>query len=435
MSEFAVVIITNENQNSKTIILDTVNDVSIDGQSTVTTQPMVNGDEIADHMFRHGKTMSLSGTISMNGSKGIIIDGNGTTLVNFQEEFERIQKNGIDCTIYKVALSNEKDIRFLQRQNMVLTNIGWIEKINSLDFSMSFQQILLSNVVQIDVDTDDAYLPNITEPETLSFTSVFLGEGSSLRTTIISTVEKILDKESLWSIEFKTFIHSVSKPAFVSGILALSAIAAGGAASAAFAAGSALAAGILTAGIGLAVGAVAIFGIGLYKSIKKAKEKKKYLIEPFKYYKNNDKKNEQEKKRYEKFITGIVDEFESLNKKLTVYQVSENIPQETMISVGDDYFIFTFTKNNVSQNWSLKVENVDQSITKDYPNVEEAPTDFSQLTSSDALVTANNNNLLYIVCPSEEKSDLTKYFIIVSSIKPEEFNNLITKVINNHIYR
>lgn len=426
MSDFSVIITTNEGTNSKTIVLDTVDDISVGGNTTITTQPMVNGDKIADHMFRHGKSLSISGTLSMNGSKGIVIDNNGPTLTNFEEEFERIQKDGIMCSIFKVSVRNEKDIRFLQRHNMVLSNLNWIEKINSLDFNFSFTEVLLTNIVQLDVAVDDAYLPNVTEPETLSFTNVLIDWKQ-----IDAAVCSILDKEELWTIEFKTFISSFGKSAMLSLVTGGTALVIAGVISA-LASTSVL----WTLGaIGLAATAAVIFVKGIVNAIKTAKAKKKYLIDAFKYYKNKDKKNKQEAERFASFIDGIHKEFETLDNNITVYQVSENIPQETMISVGDDYYIFTFTKNNVSQKWTAKIENLDQSITKVVSDITSSPTDFGQLTSGNALVKANNNARLYLVCPSGDKSDLTNYYIIVSAINPDDYQKLITEVISNHIYR
>ena len=51
MSEYAVVINYQlEGEPSKAIVLDTVDDVQINGRSTLTTMPLVNGDQISDHL-------------------------------------------------------------------------------------------------------------------------------------------------------------------------------------------------------------------------------------------------------------------------------------------------------------------------------------------------------------------------------------------------
>ena len=37
--------------------------------------------------------------------------------------------------------------------------------------------------------------------------------------------------------------------------------------------------------------------------------------------------------------------------------------------------------------------------------------------------------------PTQDKKDLTNYFIVVCDFNPEDFNKIINDVISNHIYR
>lgn len=427
MSNFAAVIKYQfEGEPVSTIILDTINDTTVNSNTTITQQPIVTGDEISDHQFKLPKTMTISGTCSMNGSQGIIIDGTGSKLANFQELFERIQNEGILCDIYKININNEKDIRFLQRNNMVIESISWRERINSMEFNINFRQVIIADVVQFDVSLDDNYLPNITEPTTTSFTNTLI-DWSQIDASVI----KILEKESLITTEFKTYLASLNKDAFIAA-----GIAAGVAAvivTAMVALNTTPIGWIVTAVVAVAA-AVYLVGKAIYDAIKKAKNRRKYAVEQFKYYKNSSK-NKQELERFADFLSGIHTDIESLNNILHIYQLSINEPQEAMISVGDDYYIFTFTKNNTNGKYSLNIENVDKSKTGVMSNIESAPENMEQITSSNYLVKANNNSRIYLMNPTQDKKDLTNYFIVVCDFNPDDFTKLINDIISNHIYR
>ena len=110
MSEFAAVIDFTLNGEQQNIVLDTIDDVSINGTATITSQPMLNGDSISDHMFRQGKSLTLSGICSLNGSKVLVLTGDGNRLQNFEKVFEQIQNEGILCSIYKTSLSATKEL-------------------------------------------------------------------------------------------------------------------------------------------------------------------------------------------------------------------------------------------------------------------------------------------------------------------------------------
>lgn len=426
MSEFAVVINYQfDGEESQSAIIDTVNDVDISRQSTITSQPIVNGDEVSDHMFRQGASMTISGACSLNGSQGTVINTKGSKLANFEALFERIQKEGVRCTIYKIKVGSDNNVRFLHRENMVLESIQFKEKINGLNFTLSFKQVLVADVVEYDVDTDDAYLPNVTEPATLSFTESLLNYDK-----IDSTLLEILEQESLWTTEFKNFLSSIAKP----GLQAIILGAAATAIAVTLAALNTTPIGWVLTTVGLTVTAVVILVKGIVEAIQEAKRRRKYAIEQFKFY-NNDKKDADELQRFNDFIQSIHNEFESLNTALHIYQVSENVPQEAMITVTDDYYIFTFTKNNTNGNYSLRISNVDESNTKELPDITTSPTDFYELSSANCLIKTNNNQRIYLLAPSEDKTDLTKYFIVVADINPDDFNAMITKIIRSKIFK
>lgn len=426
MSDFAVVInykFTNE--PSEAIILDTVSSVSVGSSATATNQPLVTGDQMIDHMFRQPRTMTIGGVCSLNGSKGIVVNGAGSKLANFERLFERIQKEAVQCDIYKISLQNDKDIRFEQRKNMILNSISWTEHINSLDFTLSFVEVIQVDVKAIDKDMSDEFLPEINEPQTLSFTNSLI-DWSRIDAAICS----ILDEESLWTTQFKTFIKSAND-AYISSIII------GGAA---IAIGAVLTAlnttpvGWALTAVGLAVTAAVVFVRSIYKAFDKAHKRRKYAVKMFEYSKN-EKKNAQEVERFADFIYGIHKQFEALNSDLRVYQISADKPQECLLFINDEFFDFVFGINNITHMYDLHVLDKDDNELKYMSNVTGAPMNFYDCTSNNYLIKTSSNERVYLLCPTEEKGILSNYFLLVLTKQPEDINNAITEIIRNAIFK
>lgn len=427
MSEFATVIRYQfEGEPASSIVLDTINSTVVNSPTTITTQPVVSGDEISDHQFNEPKTLTVSGSCSLNGSKVLVIDGSGSKLANFEELLERIQNEAVLCDVYKISLQNEKDIRFKQRTNMALESLSYTEHINSLDFTLNFRQVLIADVVEYDVDLDDANLPNVTQPSTTSFTNNLI-DWSKVDATVIKTLEK----ESLMSTTFKTFLSSLDGQSLA---VYVGAVAFGVLITAIAVSASVPVVGWVIAGIA-AIGAGVLFlAKAISNAITKASNRRKYAIEQFQYH-NNSAKDKKELERFSDFIYSIHKEVESLNDILHVYQISTNEPQEAMVNIGDDYHIFTFTRNNVDNTYSLHTENVDKTITSSMTNISSALQSIDELTSSNYLFKASNNARVYLMNASEDKSVLTNYCIVVCDFNPDDFNSMIEQIIANKIYR
>lgn len=434
MSDFAVVIgFKFENEEYRSVILDTVDDVKVNGNSTITEQPLVSGDIVSDHMYNNPKTMSVSGTLSMNDSKVTVVDGEGSKLANFQELFERIQKEGVKCDIVKISMKNEEDIRFLHRRNMVVQTHGWTERINSLDYTLSFKEVLMAEAIALDVDTDDNYLPAITEPNTLSFTDTLINWDyidENINRILLSN--ELIDKMTLnaWSSLGIDMLKSILSAA-VAVVLVT----------------------VLSSGVGalfpLAVAAFAayMFFKGIVNFFKRITMRNKYKVDRFKYSKNK-KKNEAELKRYGEFIKGIHDEFEKTNSLFHVYRISQNTPQECMINIGDNYYIFTFSQNNLDSKYTLKVQDMKETEVAAKNDITSSPTSFDELNNSNQLFIASNQSnvyLLYVPIMENEDSteaqaepnpnDLRNYMIFVSDMNVEKFQELIEKIIKSKILR
>lgn len=416
MAEFGVVIsclLNPEDTERTTLILDTVYDNSVSSTATMTGHPVIGGYEIADHIYNEPDTMSIRGTLSFNGSRGIKIDKEGFKFVDFQEMFENIKKNGVLCEIVKVHIVNneegKQDAKFKVRKNMVLQSIAWTEKINTLDFTFSFSQAMLVDVEEVAVDVDDLFAPNVTEPKTANFTDTVLFDKEKMKEAIISSMFSF----KIISAEFLNYVASLRQSALV-------------------ALGVALLVTVFIGSIpvaGWAVLAVSAVAVGIGKFIKGLVERTKYRIKAFELTKNK-KKNEQEAKRFAEFLGEFLQNFEELNNQTKVYYVSTNNDQECLLSIKDEYYIFTFTKNNTTQSHSLVIKDLNDNIIKSLPDIAGSPESVDQCNDSNVII-HKSNTWTYLLCPDENKNDLTKYYILVSNINLKDFNVIIEKVIEN----
>lgn len=432
MEEFAVTITCKLNESDKSntsIVLTSVSDTKVNLTSSMTTHPVASGDIIADHIYKNPGTMNFSGVFSLNGSKGIIIDNNGLRLDDVQTLFEKIKDEGILCTIVKINTTNldenlNKKPTFKVRENMVLTNISWVEKINSLGFTLSFTQALLSDIQEFDIDIDDNYLPNISEPATLNFTDTLI-DWEQIDATLIKTMSDL----KLITEDFLNFLKSCSKEALVEKGVGLAV-----AVTVIIALGGIPVVGWVGAGIIAAAGVVVGIVSGVVKWFKKKKKEKKYKIQQFQYYKD-DRKNQKEVQRFSNFIGEIHKQLSQLNNNLKVYSIASDEDQEAMISIDNNYYIFTFTKNKSTDNpyYSLNITDINNVSRKVVSNISSSPTDISQLTSSNYLFKADEGgSYVYLICVDEEnKQDLKNYYIFISTIEMDEYNKTINKIIEN----
>ena len=450
MSDFAYVITAKDYPKKgevTSLVLDTVNDTQVDCSSTVTTHPISSGDYVADHMYDDPDSVSINGTFSLNGNKGIVIDAAGGRLDNVEKIFEDIKRLGILCDAVKVHIvqngtTSQQEARFKVRENLVLRNIVWTEGVNSLKYSFNFTQVLLVEAQSFEVDEDDRFLPNVTEPQTLNFTDTLIDWNQ-----LDAAIYKVLDENDLITDEFKNVLGSmglVALTAFVSSSIATAIIACTSvtvpAAAAAIAAGSAATVTVLSStGVGAIIAAAAIIIAATTIAIVRLVKDYQYRIKPFKKYISSRKTNK-EIVRFGDLIGTLHDNLSTLNNAIKVYAVSSNESQECMLSLDDNYFIFTFTKNNTNGRYGLAVENFDLMQTAVKPDITGSPTNIGQLRSDNCLFRTSSNGLyVYLVYAGEdseeEKNKLTNYYIVTSSIKMEDYNQAVTDIIKNAITR
>lgn len=419
MADFAVTITYLDTDNAyKTIVLETVNDVTVSTTSELTTHPIVNGDLVADHMIKQPCTMGISGTLSLHGSQVLTFVGEGSKLANAQSVFENIKNNALLCEIVKISnISNE--IRFLQRSNMALTSIQWTESINSLQYTFSFTQVMLASVKEYEVSTDDMFLPNITEPSTLNFTDSLI-DWEQVDTSLIQILRtnKLLEEDFLVSLQSLTSAQVSALIAAGLVTVALNAIPFIG--------------HIATIVIAIVAAAI-VFVTALVNWITGLINRSKYRIKVFKAY-ENDKKQQKEVARFCNFTGSIHIQLQQLNNVLHVYQIASNEEQECMISIANNYYIFTFTKNNTTGKYKCVVTDINEKERAVINDLSSALESIDQCTTQNSIMRADESGayvyLMYAASNEDaNRNDLTNYMIFVSEVNMEEYDKLIEDII------
>lgn len=438
MAEYAVTItFAFENEDIQSIVLDTVHDVNVSTSSSLAEHPVPSGEYVADHMYKDPASMTIRGTFSLNGGQSFIATREGAKLASAQELFERIKNEGALCDIIKVKLSTDNVPLFLKRSNMALTNIQWVEKINSLDFTFTFRQVLTVDVQQYDVDISDAFLPNVTEPQTLSFTNTLIDWDAIDKSLIEELISADLIEDA-----FLSCMSSLGKSALVAaGVSAVVATVTVSVMS------KLVTLGIIKAGTGvlaasgpigwtaLALIAATVVVVGLIIGTVKWVKKSKYRVKQFEYF-EDDKKNQKEVVRFSNFVGEIHKQFEQLNSSMLVYQISSNEEQECMLSIGGNYYIFKFTKNNTSGRYSLKVFDINESELRSMNDISGALQSFDQCTTQNYLFrAAKTGEYVYLMNVSEETSDLSNYMILVSGISPDDFKTVVQEIFKNALLK
>lgn len=448
MSDFAYVITARDypKQGEVTsLVLDTVSESTVNANSVITTHPISSGDYVADHMYDNPDEISINGVFSLNGNKGLVVDKAGSRLDNVQTIFEDIKRLGILCDAVKVHIvqngaTSQQEARFKVRESLVLRNIVWTEGINSLKYSFNFTQVMLVEAQSYEVDMDDKFLPNITEPQTLNFTDTLIDWNQ-----LDAAIMKVLEETDIVTDEFKNVIDSMGKALLVqivgaavaAVIVSSTLVPAAGAAITATIGGVVV--GLSTTGVGAIVALAGLVVASTAIAIAKLVKDYKYRVKPFRKY-LSDKKTNKEIRRFGDLIGTLHDNLLVLNDAIKVYAVSSDEPQECMLSLDDNYFIFTFTKNNTNGRYSLAVENFDAEQTAVKNDITSSPTNIGQLTSDNALFKTSSDGLyVYLMYTGEEseeeKNKLTNYYLMTSKIKMEDYNQAVMDIIKNAIMR
>lgn len=199
MGTYKLVIRVNMNQYGevygkdeavKILMLDVVKTKSITASSTITNQPLQSGDTMSDHMYRNPTTFNVSGTFALNGenandiSYGFIGKENDR-LTQIETLLEKIKDEGYLCNLITMSFDDNgkndaNNTRFKVRKNMALTSITWSEKLNSIDYQLSFQEVITVDSIQtseVTVGKDD---PLVNDPEMNSLGDLIYGTDGFL---------------------------------------------------------------------------------------------------------------------------------------------------------------------------------------------------------------------------------------------------------------
>lgn len=448
-----------------TLFFDYVQEVSTTLSTTITTHPLVTGDIIADHQYINPSTMEFSGTFSLYGNKKnyTILQndkyisnkyGNEDTsrLSYIEELFERIQKEGIYCTVCKMSINRDTS-RFKVRNNMVLNSITWTEREFSVDFDFSFVEVLNADVPMLDdyVEEDDPDLPILRELVQSSASENLLDKGGVLQQVIfVLQNENLMDEHFLNGIDWLKFVAgmdiTIMGVSVVVGAGALAVIVGLVGVGSVFPVGTAIA-----AAIGLAAGAVA----GIISLINFIKRGFKYKIGKFKDYRKESKRN-QEGERFIAFVQQIYDSLSVLDEGITLLTFDIDVPQQNILTIDNELYCFTFSKATENSMYSLTIskltENGDETTLKPISNVlESSISSLFECNEKTPIITTNTGTQIYLAnltgsqqiieeneqgqvsTPKYEENDLRNFGIIISSVDMGKFNDLIYNLIKNSI--
>lgn len=432
----------NYNGRPLALILENVSDSSITDNSTITTHPIPSGETVSDSMFKRPVTMSISGAFGTSYSanqelttRGLMIDGDATvniaTLEDVEVLFTNIKNQGLLCDIVRLKLNNDGSTKFLVRQSMALQSITWTEKINTVSFNFSFQQVMKVEVDEdYDVNMSDENLPDVYPPVSTKFTDTFFDTNQ-----VVAITTQILKENKLVTSQFLEVLSSYTSAA-LAGIV-------GGAAAVL---ATVILAGITSGGVLLVVGVIVLAGVFLYKFISDMVKMSKSKIHVFKKYVNK-KKTEEEIKRYVELESDILQEFQDLNNKISIFQISKNASHQAVLTIDDQLWWFNFSRNNVNNSYGLSilVENEDGDVVKvDNSKIIEDVKAFAVSSIDDCndgtmIASTKTGYELYLLnIPKEGQertNDLTEYYIMISSIKMSEYYKMMTETISNYLLR
>lgn len=432
---YKTVLKINLNDEERYIGFDLTNRKSITSSANITSYPTIENKTISDHLYLEPKTIQLSGSFALNGSKGINLPEGKFRLADIEDLFELIQKEGVLSKVMTISGTNEKDFRFKSRDNMALQNITWTENLNSIDFDFTFKEVLSMMVKDVDYELNqDENYPAITNALQMNFSDTLLDYSKT-----IGVVIKALHDLGLFDKEFWSDIASSAK---------VYALGAGVAVAAALIAKVIIALGVSTGPWGWIIVGVALVGFATYKAIKsvvqsiKREHRVNKKLRAFKHYNNSSKRNAEIKRFYD-YVGSINEHLEKLNDYLTVYQLQTNEQQKCTLFIDNDYYKLEFVKGTDGY-YTVTVTDIRDNVMPQ-----------RKLVGLESINDCNNNNCIFKTANSnykvyainqaianahaagkeideaEAQSDLTNFYFVVAKIDMVNYNKLLTQIIKN----
>lgn len=380
------------------VILDSIDDTNYSERSTITSSPVVDGYAIADHMYRDPAEIILSGSLIVSSKSGQYQTSFTSSLSGIEEFFRRIKNEAIICKITKISSTN-KQFRFMTHDNCVLQSISFIEKINTLQYSFSFREVMFANVDVDEPSQDDRFLPdvNVLQPSSFVQSTINWNEVDAILNTA-------LFENDLLSV---SFLQGLSGSKTGAGFIAI---------------GTVVALVGLIPGVNfvaaLAAGTV-LFGIGVYEVISSFVDAQEFKIKAFEDY-------EKDKDRYEDFVGSVHNTLKELDNNISVYELNSDNSQECVLLIDDQYYEFDFSKQNISDNeFSLTIRNVDGDVEKVINNVlNSALISLLDCNSLNCLYkTENTEKYVYLMRQIQESAKLSDCAILVSDFDLTTYND------------
>lgn len=462
--------------------IDYLEDRSVRASSKIVTQPLQNGDTMADHMYREPTTVDIKGKFSLNGrnrkntSYNIMLKGD--RLTNIEYVFEFIKNNGTLCTLTTVetdidtyddivydedgnlttANINPANTRFLTRENMALTNINWVEKVNTLEFNFSFTEVIMIDKMEFEFyDASDLDLPSLNEPQAQGVGTVLFGTGElpKIITQILCEngyVKSDWANAVVTTMDYVGTVFTVFATIVVAiGLITLTVSITTALTGLGVTFGSAVLA--FPVGTVVAIVAVAVVAIGIaIRAFLNRHQQREKERRAFKLINGSPK---QDWNRYCNLLDNVEMAVNKAGANLTLYQFSSNDEQEITMAIGGNYYYITFTKTNVYPYWKTDVR-------LNAPSTKEGSTAISNMRLNfpvvDNFLDLNENINMwfkdeskqyqcYIVNPSlndaynktqEDKAkiakDLTNYTIWISKGSMKEAVNKVEEALKNAIW-
>ena len=431
MMEKRLVIAVTIDEEKRYLDLDTIDSVSVDLTSTVSTYPLVEGDSISDHMYRQPGTITISGAFSTN-SKFSTLNYTGLSrLKAIQNLFERIKDERLFVDIMSI---------FNVRQNYVLQTIQWTEHANSLDYTFSFKQIYTVVVEEVKYETDvnDPNLPILTEPLQLDLTDTLI-DWEEIDKMVIAALKsaKLIDDEFL--LGALTIITSDARRTalVVTGV--------GAALLAKGIIGTAITLGVSIPVVGWVALGVSAIAVGLFSLItwgKKKTEQSKYALKAFKNY-ENDREKQAEVERFVNFLGEIHAQLETLETAAQVFAITANTNQQCFMNIDGDYYTFNFEKNNTSGYWSMKITDIERSLISETAQMV-GLANMTECSTNNNLFMGKSGTYVYLINMKLGEADiygdyenmnyyndLTNFVFLITKVDMQEWNNLVMDIISN----
>ena len=442
--------------DNRKIYLENVSDSQITKNITITTHPIVSGEEIADHYYKEPITMTINGVISLNGSKsevleGSTVKGNPRMLRRFEEVFERVQNDGHLCDIVKMQRGESGSYRFSKRENMVLTAVTWTEGINTLGFNMTFTQALIVDQTIFEDDnridtgkTDrdnnntlpDESLPNVNVPDKTSFAREIV-DWDVIEAQIVAS----LRMAGVFSERFFTAalsINYLSEPLTEEKIKDEKSIR-----------------NVTLADVQKAC---RIFALSLDYIGKNNPFELDVIDKAGKHY--NKERNRMEGmegtrtdpillakdpvrilKRVGQFINELDGYLKSLESHYEMYRFPQSGEQDVLVAIGNEDFVFQVRNNNVNGSYKITVLQGQNSAAENpvsvggISDIRGGISTYMQATNSNAILRTGGGQYVHLLKLEERTVGLEYFALVISPVQypPDSFIENIRKITRSFV--